>query len=141
MRIGGVDIPSRWRLDGHSDADVLAHAVTDAVLGAAAMGDIGQRFPDTDPQWAGADSMTLLATVVEEVGQKGLRVGNVDCTVILQSPKVGPHRDAIRVRLAHTLGCAVERVNVKATTGEGIGFVGRSEGAAALAVVTLAPVR
>jgi len=140
MRIGGVDIPSKWSLDGHSDADVLAHAVTDAILGAAAMGDIGQRFPDTDPRWAGADSMALLATVVEEVRERGLRVGNVDCTVILQAPKVGPHREAIGARLAQALGCAAERVNVKATTGEGIGFVGRSEGAAALAIATLLPV-
>jgi 2-C-methyl-D-erythritol 2,4-cyclodiphosphate synthase len=128
--LGGVEIPYERGLQGHSDADVLAHAITDALLGAAGLGDIGLHFPDTDEQWRGADSMELLQAVVAQVGA----IGHVDCTVMMERPKLSPHRDAIRASLEAALGCTV---NVKATTGEGMGFVGRGEGVAALAVATL----
>ena len=128
--LGGVEIPYERGLQGFSDADVLAHAITDALLGAAGLGDIGQHFPDTDEQWRGADSMELLAVVVARVGA----IQHVDCTVMMERPKLSPHRDAIRANLESALGCTV---NVKATTGEGMGFVGRGEGVAALAVATL----
>jgi 2-C-methyl-D-erythritol 2,4-cyclodiphosphate synthase len=137
MVIGGVEIPGELGLDGHSDADVLAHAVTDALLGAAGLGDIGEHFPDTDERWRGADSMQLLAEVVESVHNAGLELVNVDCTVVMERPKLAPHRRAIRERLAGVLGLDLRRVNVKASTGEGIGFVGRGEGVAALAVAGL----
>jgi 2-C-methyl-D-erythritol 2,4-cyclodiphosphate synthase len=137
MVIGGVEIAHEQGLDGHSDADVLAHAVIDALLGAAGLGDIGEHFPDTDERWLGADSMVLLAQVVETVRGRSLRVVNMDCTIVMERPKLGLHRAAIRAALATTLGLAAERVNVKASTGEGIGFVGRGEGVAALAVVSL----
>ncbi len=137
MLIGGVEIPGELGLDGHSDADVLAHAVTDALLGAAGLGDIGEHFPDTDERWRDADSMQLLAEVVESVHNAGLAVVNVDCTVVMERPKLAPHRQAIRERLAGVLGLDLRRVNVKASTGEGIGFVGRGEGVAALAVAGL----
>ena len=136
--IGGVEIPFERGLDGHSDSDVLAHAVIDAVLGAAGLGDIGAHFPDTDERWRDADSIALLQTVVEMVAERGYRVGNVDCTVVMEAPKLAPHRDAIRGRLAAALGVEEDRVNVKASTGERMGFVGRGEGVAALAVATLA---
>ena len=132
--IGGVEIPSERGLDGHSDADVLAHAVIDALLGAAGLGDIGEHFPDSDERWRDADSMALLEQVVAMLREHGLKPANVDCTVVIERPKLGPHRDDIRARLARALGLAPARVNVKATTGEGIGFVGRGEGVAALAV-------
>jgi 2-C-methyl-D-erythritol 2,4-cyclodiphosphate synthase len=132
--IGGVEIPSERGLDGHSDADVLAHAVIDALLGAAGLGDIGQHFPDSEERWRDADSMALLEQVVAMLSEHGLKPANVDCTVVIERPKLGPHRDEIRARLANSLGLAPARVNVKATTGEGIGFVGRGEGVAALAV-------
>ena len=128
--LGGVEIPHDRGLQGHSDADVLAHAITDALLGAAGLGDIGQHFPDTDERWRDADSMELLRVVVARVGA----VEHVDCTVMMERPKLSPHRDAIRASLEAVLGCTV---NVKATTGEGMGFVGRGEGVAALAVATL----
>jgi len=132
--LGGVRIEHDRGLAGHSDADVLTHAVIDAVLGAAGLGDIGAHFPDTDERWRDADSIELLRHVVSLVGSEGLSVVNVDATIVLERPKVGPHRDAIRARLAEALGLDERRVNVKATTGEGMGFVGREEGAAALAV-------
>jgi 2-C-methyl-D-erythritol 2,4-cyclodiphosphate synthase len=135
--IGGVEIPYEKGLDGHSDADVLAHAVTDALLGAAGMGDIGEHFPDSDERWRDADSMQLLASVAQRVREAGLEIGNVDCTVVMEAPKLSPHRDAIRQRLAATLGLESSRVGVKASTGEGMGFVGRGEGVAALAVAGL----
>ena len=135
--LGGVEIPFEKGLAGHSDADVLAHAITDALLGAAALGDIGQHFPDTDEQWAGADSMALLRGVVGLVAERGLRVTHVDSTVVMELPKVGPHRDAIRAALADALGVTRDQVNVKASTGEGMGFAGRGEGVAAMAVATL----
>jgi 2-C-methyl-D-erythritol 2,4-cyclodiphosphate synthase len=131
--LGGVEIPHDRGLAGHSDADVLAHAIADALLGAAGLGDIGQHFPDTDEQYAGADSMALLRDVVERVRGAGHEVVHVDATVMLERPKLAPHREAIHASLAAVLGS----VNVKATTGEGMGFVGRGEGAAALAVATL----
>ena len=137
--LGGVEVPSEVGLDGHSDADVLAHAITDAVLGAAAMGDIGAHFPDTDPEWEGADSIGLLREVVARVTAEGWRVGNVDATVVLQRPKLRPHIDAMRQRLAEALGLEIGAVSVKATTGEGMGWVGSGEGAAAHAVALLLP--
>jgi len=136
--IGGVEIPSERGLDGHSDADVLAHAVIDALLGAAGLGDIGEHFPDSEERYRDADSLELLGTVLEMVRGLGLQVVNVDCTVVMEEPRLGPHRGEIRERLARALGLARERVNVKATSGEGIGFVGRGEGVAALAIVSLA---
>jgi 2-C-methyl-D-erythritol 2,4-cyclodiphosphate synthase len=135
--LGGVEIPGDRGLDGHSDADVLTHAVIDALLGAAGLGDIGEHFPDSDERYRDADSVELLETVLPRVVAQGLEVVNVDTTVVMEHPKLGPHREAIRERLASALGIAAGRVNVKATTGEGIGFVGRGEGVAALAVVSL----
>jgi 2-C-methyl-D-erythritol 2,4-cyclodiphosphate synthase len=135
--LGGVDIPHEEGLAGHSDADVLTHAVIDALLGAAALGDIGQHFPDTDPRFKDADSLELLRTVVVYLSERGWAIGNVDVTVVLEQPKLTPYRDAIRTSLAAALGLPEDAVNVKATTGERIGFVGRGEGAAALAVATL----
>jgi 2-C-methyl-D-erythritol 2,4-cyclodiphosphate synthase len=135
--LGGVELEHERGLAGHSDADVLTHAIIDALLGAAARGDIGQRFPDTDPAWEGADSIGLLRTVVRELAEGGWVPVHVDATVLLEAPKLGPARDEIRARLAAALDIAEGHVNVKATTGEGIGFVGRGEGAAALAVATL----
>ena len=131
--LGGVEIPSEQGLAGHSDADVLAHAIADALLGAAGLGDIGQHFPDTDAAWKDADSMELLRDVVGRVRGAGFELVHVDATVMLERPKLAPHRDAIHASLAAVIGS----VNVKATTGAGMGFVGRGEGAAALAVATL----
>jgi 2-C-methyl-D-erythritol 2,4-cyclodiphosphate synthase len=135
--LGGVEIPHDRGLEGHSDADVLTHAVIDALLGAAGLGDIGEHFPDTDERYRDADSLALLETVLTTVTARGLEVVNVDCTVVMEAPKLGPHRGAIRERLARTLGLSPTRVNVKATTGEGMGFVGRGEGVAALAIASL----
>jgi 2-C-methyl-D-erythritol 2,4-cyclodiphosphate synthase len=135
--LGGIRIEHDLGLSGHSDADVLTHAVIDAVLGAAGLGDIGEHFPDTDERWRGADSIALLRHVAGLVRDAGLRVVNVDATVVLEAPKVSPHKPAMRARLADALGLDERRVNVKATTGEGLGFVGRGEGAAALAVAEL----
>ena len=135
--IGGVEIPSELGLDGHSDADVLAHAVIDALLGAAGLGDIGEHFPDTDERFCDADSIGLLRAAVGQLGEAGLEIVNVDCTVVMEQPRLAPHRQAIRATLAAALGIAQERVNVKATSGEGIGFIGRGEGVAALAVASL----
>jgi 2-C-methyl-D-erythritol 2,4-cyclodiphosphate synthase len=133
--LGGVEIPGTGRgLVGWSDADVLVHAVIDALLGAAGLGDIGQHFPDDDPRWKGASSIELLHTVR---GMLPGPVGNVDVTVICEAPKLGPHRDAMRTRLAGALELDTAAVNVKFTTGEGMGFVGRGEGIAALAIATL----
>jgi 2-C-methyl-D-erythritol 2,4-cyclodiphosphate synthase len=135
--IGGVEIAYERGLDGHSDADVLAHAVIDALLGAAGMEDIGARFPDTDERWRDADSMALLASVLDSVHAAGFELVNVDCTVIMEAPKLAPHRQKIRERLSEVLELEPTRVNVKASTGEGMGFVGRGEGVAALAVASL----
>ena len=133
--LGGVEIPGERGLAGYSDADVLTHAIVDALLGAASLGDIGELFPDTDELWRDADSMALLRDVLGRVQAAGWAVAHVDTTVVLERPKLAPHRDAIRESLASVLGS----VNVKFTTGEKMGFVGREEGAAALAVATLAP--
>ena len=135
--LGGVQIPHDQGLDGHSDADVLTHAIIDALLGAAGMGDIGQRFPDTSERYRDADSICLLADVVADLRAAGMEVVNVDVTVVMERPKLAPHRDAIQTLLGGTLGVAAGRVNVKATTGEGMGFIGRGEGVAALAVASL----
>jgi 2-C-methyl-D-erythritol 2,4-cyclodiphosphate synthase len=135
--LGGVEIPHERGLDGHSDADVLTHAIIDALLGGAGLGDIGEHFPDTEERYRDADSLTLLELVLTMVIAAGLEVVNVDATVIMERPKLGPHREQIRTRLAHTLGLAPARVNVKATTGEGMGFAGREEGVAALAIASL----
>jgi 2-C-methyl-D-erythritol 2,4-cyclodiphosphate synthase len=135
--LGGVTIPHDHGLAGHSDADVLTHAVIDALLGAAALGDIGQHFPDTDERFRGADSLGLLRLVVAFLGTQGFAVAHVDATVVMEGPKLAPHRDAIRERLATSLAVDRGHVNVKASTGEGMGFVGRGEGVAALAIATL----
>jgi 2-C-methyl-D-erythritol 2,4-cyclodiphosphate synthase len=132
-----VDVEFELGLQGHSDADVLTHAVIDALLGAAALGDIGQHFADDDPAYAGADSLVLLAEAATLVVDAGFQVANVDATVVLERPKLGPHRASMEANLAGAIGIAVERVSVKATGGEGMGFVGRGEGAAALAVATI----
>ncbi len=135
--LGGVQIPHERGLDGHSDADVLTHAVIDALLGAAGLGDIGEHFPNTDARFKDADSLHLLGIVVTSVIAAGFAIVNVDCTVVMERPKLAQHRQAIRARLAEALELSPERVNVKASTGEGIGFVGRGEGVAALAVAGL----
>jgi 2-C-methyl-D-erythritol 2,4-cyclodiphosphate synthase len=135
--LGGVEVPHERGLDGHSDADVLTHAVIDALLGAAGMGDIGERYPDSDERWRDADSVALLESVVASLAAAGLEIVNVDCTVVMEKPRLGPHKPAIRARLAGALGLPEARVNVKASTGEGIGFVGRGEGVAALATASL----
>lgn len=135
--IGGVTIPYAYGLLGHSDADVLLHAITDAVLGAAGLGDIGQHFPDTDPRWKGADSAVLLAQAVDAVRGAGWTVGNLDCTVIAQAPRLAPYRDAMRERIAALLDVSADQVNVKGKTTERLGFTGRGEGIAASAVCLL----
>lgn len=137
LRIGGIDIPHDRALLGHSDADVLLHAVTDAVLGAAGLGDIGQMFPDTDPANRGRDSAEMLAAAWKRAAGNGWRLGNLDCTVHAERPKIGPHREAIVARLAQILGCTPGKINVKAKTAEGAGPVGREEIIAAECAVLL----
>ena len=132
--LGGVDIPWEKGLLGHSDADVLLHAVADALLGAAALGDIGRHFPDTDEKFAGADSRKLLAEVVRLVREKGYRVGNVDATIVAQAPKLAPHIEQMAKNIAAVLGVGRDCVNVKATTEERLGFTGSGEGMSAYAV-------
>lgn len=135
--IGGVEIPYEKGLDGHSDADVLLHAIMDALLGAAALGDIGLLFPDTDEQFAGADSMKLLRKVGEVLDEKGYSICNLDATVIAQEPKLRPYIDAMRQNIAEALTIDVSQVSVKATTEEHLGFTGRKEGIAAQAIVLI----
>ena len=135
--LGGVHIPYERGLLGHSDADVLAHAVMDALLGAAALGDIGKHFPDTDPAYAGADSIALLERVTALLREHGWQVGNVDATILAQRPKLAPHIDQMRDNLARHMNVTAEQVNVKATTEEGLGFTGSGEGMAAQAVCLL----
>jgi 2-C-methyl-D-erythritol 2,4-cyclodiphosphate synthase len=135
--LGGVKIEHDRGLAGHSDADVLTHAIIDALLGAAALGDIGQHFPDTDERYRDADSIGLLRAAVEMVTRAGFAVAHVDATVVLERPAIAPHQALIRRRLAEALGLKVDAVSVKATRGEGMGFVGREEGAAAVAVATV----
>jgi 2-C-methyl-D-erythritol 2,4-cyclodiphosphate synthase len=135
--VGGVTVPHSHGLQGHSDADVLLHAVADALLGALALGDLGHWFPPGDPRYAGADSAALLGTVVAEVLRRGWRTANLDCTVIAERPRLAPHVPAMRERLAAVLGVALDRVSVKATTTDALGFTGRQEGIAAQAIVLL----
>jgi 2-C-methyl-D-erythritol 2,4-cyclodiphosphate synthase len=135
--IGGCRIPHRTGLLGHSDADVLVHAVMDALLGAIGKGDIGQHFPDTDPSFQDADSVGLLEKVMGLVGREGFSVNNVDATVVAEKPKLAPHIPAMKERLAGVLGVQEDRINIKATTSERIGFCGREEGIEAYAIVSL----
>ena len=135
--LGGVTVEHDRGLDGHSDADVLTHAIIDAMLGACALGDIGEHFPDTDPRYQGADSIELLRAAAALLNGAGFAVSHVDATVMIERPRLAPVRDAMRARLAEALGLGVEHVSVKATRGEGMGFVGHGEGAAALAVATV----
>jgi len=134
--LGGVHLAGERGLAGHSDADVVAHAVADALLGAGGLGDLGQHFPDTDPAWAGADSLAILAGVVELLAGAGWSVGNVDCTVLLEAPKLAPHRARMGANLARVVGADV---GVKATRAEGLGAVGRGEGVACWAVALVEP--
>ncbi len=135
--IGGVDIPWEKGLLGHSDADVLLHAIADAILGAIGEGDIGRHFPDTDPAYKGADSLKLLAQVMELAAGEGYRLGNLDATIIAQQPKMAPHIQSMRENIAKVLHADVSQVNVKATTEEGLGFSGAGEGIAAHAVLLM----
>ena len=135
--LGGVEVAHDRGLGGHSDADVLTHAIVDALLGAAALGDIGQHFPDSDERYRDADSLELLRTTVAMLTHRGFTILHVDATVVIERPHVSPVRDQIRVSLAEALGISIEHVNIKATRGEGMGFVGREEGAVALAIATV----
>ncbi|MDR0515369.1 MAG: 2-C-methyl-D-erythritol 2,4-cyclodiphosphate synthase [Coriobacteriaceae bacterium] len=135
--LGGVEVPHEKGLLGHSDADVLAHAVADALLGAIRAGDIGKLFPDTDLRYAGADSLGLLAKVAALVRERGFQIGDVDTVVAAQAPRLSPYRDQMRMNLAHAMGIDAEAVGVKATTTEGLGFEGREEGISAHAVALL----
>jgi 2-C-methyl-D-erythritol 2,4-cyclodiphosphate synthase len=136
--LGGVEIPDAERgLAGHSDADVLTHAIIDALLGAAGLGDIGQHFPDTDERWRDADSLGLLSEVAVFLEEHGFAVIHVDATVVCEEPKLGPYRDDMRRSLASTIGLSARAVNVKFTTNEAMGWIGRGEGIGALAVATL----
>ena len=141
MRLGGVDVPSDVILVGHSDGDAICHALTDAILGAAAAGDIGEMFADTDPANRGKDSVEMLVAAYDRVRARGWALANVDVTVIAERPKIGPHRLRIRERLAGVLQLEVDAVSVKGKTNEGMGWVGRGEGLACIAVATLVPAR
>ena len=138
--IGGVDIPHEKGLLGHSDADVLIHAVMDSILGALALGDIGKHFPDTDEKYKGANSMKLLEFVYNLINEKGYGIGNIDCTIIAQSPKMSPHIQNMRENIAKILNTSVENINVKATTEEGLGFTGAKEGISAQSICLLVKV-
>lgn len=135
--IGGVDIPYKLGLHGHSDADVLLHAITDSLFGAAGLGDIGRHFPDTDEQFSGADSRVLLREAVKRLHAAGFSVGNVDATIIAQAPKLAPHIPAMVERVAEDLQVGIDRVNIKAKTNERLGFLGRGEGIAAEAIALI----
>lgn len=135
--LGGVDIPYEKGLLGHSDADVLVHAVMDSMLGALALGDIGKLFPDSDSRYKGADSLELLKRVTEIIAENGFGVGNIDCTVICQSPKLAPHIEKMRENIAAAADCDISQISVKATTEEGLGFTGTGDGIAAHAVCIL----
>ena len=135
--IGGVEIPWEKGLLGHSDADALTHAVAEAILGALGLGDLGRWFPDTDPKWEGVDSQVILQAVGQIMKEHGYRIGNVDCLIMIEKPKMAPHIAQMRQNFAAALDCSEERINVKATRGEGLGFVGRQEGVMAQAVVLL----
>lgn len=138
--IGGVDIPHEKGLLGHSDADVLVHAVMDSILGALALGDIGKHFPDTDEKYKGADSIKLLEFVYNLIDEKGYAIGNIDCTIIAQSPKMAPHISNMRENMAKALNTSTDNINVKATTEEGLGFTGAKEGIAAQSICLLVKV-
>jgi 2-C-methyl-D-erythritol 2,4-cyclodiphosphate synthase len=138
--LGGTRIPVEFSLAGHSDGDAVAHAVTDAVLGAAALGDIGALFPDSEEEWEGANSMEMLRAAVGKVRSAGFRVVNADVVVVSETPKVAPYRDAMRAALAEALGIAMSEVNVKGKTNEHMGWIGRGEGLACLATVSIARV-
>ena len=140
MRLGGIDIPSDKHCAGHSDGDAICHALTDAILGAANCGDIGELFPDSDPANKGRDSIQMLEAAVAKVADNGLRVVNADITVITESPKIGPHRAAIRERLANALGISKDMVSVKGKTNEGMGWIGSGEGLAVIAVSSVSSV-
>jgi 2-C-methyl-D-erythritol 2,4-cyclodiphosphate synthase len=137
LRLGGVEIPHSHGLDGHSDADVVLHAITDALLGAAALGDIGQHFPPSDPSWRDANSTVFLTYAGRLINQEGYLVVNIDVTIIAEEPKVGPHTAGMREAIAKTLNLTVSDVGIKATTNEGLGSIGRGEGIAALAIATI----
>ena len=137
MRLGGIDIPADWHALGHSDADVLLHAVTDALLGAAALGDIGEMFPDDDPANRGRDSAEMLALAWQQVGRKGFKIANLDCIVFVQEPKLSPYKRSIAKRIAEILGLSPDCVGVKAKTGEAVGPVGRREAIVAQCVALL----
>jgi 2-C-methyl-D-erythritol 4-phosphate cytidylyltransferase/2-C-methyl-D-erythritol 2,4-cyclodiphosphate synthase len=137
IMLGGIEVPHSRGLAGHSDADVVLHAITDALLGAAGLGDIGQHFPPSDERWRGAASSIFLAHAVKLLRSRGAMVDHVDCTVIAEAPKVGPHREAMRSRIAEILGLSVDQVSIKATTTEGLGFTGRREGIAAQAIASI----
>lgn len=137
IMLGGVEIAHDRGLAGHSDADVALHAITDALLGAASLGDIGQHFPPSDPQWKGAPSHLFLSHAADLVRAKGAIVDHVDCTVIAEEPKIGPHRIAMRTRIAEIMSLRLDQVSIKATTTEGLGFTGRREGIAAQAVASI----
>ena len=135
--LGGVDISHETGLLGHSDADVVVHAIMDAMLGALALGDIGKHFPDTDPVYSGANSIMLLKRVTEIIAEQGYAVGNIDSTIICQAPKLAPHIDTMRKNIAEAIGCDISQVSVKATTEEKLGFTGAKEGISAHAVCVL----
>ncbi|MBQ1531533.1 MAG: 2-C-methyl-D-erythritol 2,4-cyclodiphosphate synthase [Solobacterium sp.] len=135
--LGGVEIPFEKGLLGHSDADALTHAVAEAILGALALGDLGHWFPDTDPKWKGVNSQIILKAVADMMRERGYHIGNVDSLVLIEKPKMAPHIQAMRRNFAEALGCDISRISVKATRGEGMGFVGRMEGVVAQAVVLL----
>ena len=137
LMLGGVRIESEWGLAGHSDADVICHALGDALLGAAALGDLGAYFPPGDPQWKDASGVALLEHIAVLLRERGYRIGNVDATLLAERPRLAPHREAMRSRIAAALGVPVGSVSVKATTNEGLGFVGRQEGLAAMAVARI----
>ena len=137
IMLGGIEVPHTRGLAGHSDADVVLHAITDALLGAAGLGDIGQHFPPSDPRWKGAASSIFLAHAVVLLRSRGAMIEHVDCTIIAEAPKVGPHREAMRSRIAEIAGLSVDQVSIKATTTEGLGFTGRREGIAAQAVASI----
>jgi 2-C-methyl-D-erythritol 4-phosphate cytidylyltransferase/2-C-methyl-D-erythritol 2,4-cyclodiphosphate synthase len=137
IMLGGVEVPHERGLAGHSDADVVLHSITDALLGAAGLGDIGDHFPPSDPRWKGADSALFLAHAARLIRNKGAVIDHIDCTVIAEAPRIRPHRLAMRSRIAEIAGLDVEQVSVKATTTEGLGFTGRREGIAAQAVATI----
>lgn len=139
--LGGVDIDYPFGLEGHSDADVLVHAIIDALLGAAGLGDIGMIFPDTDPKYKGASSIGLLSYVCARIALLGFKISNVDVTLLAEKPKIGIYRESMRQNVANALAIDVNRVNIKATTTEGLGFIGRYEGLAAAAVALLEEIR